>query len=317
MKVNKILVFCLIMTVLSGLVFAGGSGQKSGQKQTTICIALAVRNNPFCLALEQGAKEILEAQGINVVIVDGNDNQMRQNEQIRDFLAQGIAALIVQPRDVTGIHDSLLACKEKGVPVVIVDNPPTDPGDKAMAVSIIASNNKNAGAECAKDMMSRLPRGSDIVIMHNPSAGSCLERYDGFMQTQNGYFNVLQEYDGLGDLAVTLSKMDDALQSFKTLKGVFCINDPSAEGAARSIEAGKKQGILVYGVDGSPTTKQMIKDGQITGTGAQSPINIGREGAKVVLQVLKGDKNIQRDIVIPTFIINKENVGQYDLNGWQ
>jgi ribose transport system substrate-binding protein len=305
------------MACLGGVVFAAGGGQKDGKKQTTICVALAVRNNPFCLALEQGAKEVLEAQGVKVVVVDGNDNQMRQNEQIRDYLAQGIDALIVQPRDVTGIHDALLAAKEKGVPVVIVDNPPTDPGDRAMSVSIIASNNKNAGAECAKDMMSKLPRGSDIVIMHNPSAGSCLERYDGFMETQNGYFNVLQVYDGLGDLAVTLSKMDDALQSFKTLKGVFCINDPSAEGAARSIEAGKRQGILVYGVDGSPTTKQMIKDGQITGTGAQSPINIGREGAEIALQFLGGNKSVQREIVIPTFIINNENVGQYSLDGWQ
>ena len=53
------------------------------------------------------------------------------------------------------------------------------------------------------------------------------------------------------------------------------------------------------------------------GTGAQSPVNIGKKSAEIVLQYLAGDRNIPKDIPIETFIINKENVDQYGISDWQ
>jgi ribose transport system substrate-binding protein len=246
-----------------------------------------------------------------------DNDQSIQNDKIRDLLNQKIDALILIPRDSTGVREALQACKEKGVPIVIADTPLITPQDQAMVVSTVASDNYNAGVVVAKDMMTRLPRDSEIVIMHSPAAGSCIPRFDGFQATHNGYFNVLQVYDGEGSIDKTFPKAEDALQSFPTLKGIYCINDPSAAGAVRAIESANRQGILVYGIDGAPDAKQMIKQGKMIGTGAQSPINIGKKSAEIVMQYLNGDRNIQKDIPVETFIINKENVDQYGVDKWQ
>ena len=52
------------------------------------------------------------------------------------------------------------------------------------------------------------------------------------------------------------------------------------------------------------------------GTGAQSPINIGKDAAKTVMAVLE-DKDYEEEIREETFIINKDNVELYGTNGWQ
>jgi ribose transport system substrate-binding protein len=319
MKARKILACSLILflVLLGAVSCAKGSGAKEGPKQIVVGYAPPTLNNPFFGVLGDAARELLQAQGIKMVDFHADNDQSIQNDKIRDLLSQGIDALILIPRDSTGVREALQACKEKGVPIVIADTPLITPQDQAMVVSTVASDNYNAGVVVAKDMMTRLPQGSEIVIMHSPAAGSCIPRFDGFQETHNGYFNVLQVYDGEGSIDKTFPKAEDALQSFPSLKGIYCINDPSAAGAVRAIESANRQGILVYGIDGAPDAKQMIKQGKMMGTGAQSPINIGKKSAEIVLQYLNGDRNIPKDIPVETFIINKENVDQYGTDKWQ
>ncbi|MFP3040973.1 sugar ABC transporter substrate-binding protein [Treponema primitia] len=320
MTIRKSVVFCLILVLVGGFVFTACK-KKSGPKQIVIGYAAPTLNNPFWLALEQGVKAVLEPQGIKVVDFHADNDQSIQNDKIRDLLGQNIDALLLAPRDSTGVREALQACAEKKVPIVIFDTPLITDQDKALVISTVASDNYNAGVVVAKDMMSRLPRGSSIVIMHSPAAGSCIPRYDGFVETANGYFNILQVYDGEGAIDKTMPKAEDALQSYPSgkLQAIYCINDPSAEGAVRAIESAGRQsdGILVYGIDGAPNAKKMIKEGKMTGTGAQSPMGIGKRSAEIALQVLRGDTNIPKDIPIETFIINKENVDKYGIDNWQ
>ena len=42
-------------------------------------------------------QEILEGKGYEVTIVDGNNDQAKQNEQINTFITQGVDALIINP----------------------------------------------------------------------------------------------------------------------------------------------------------------------------------------------------------------------------
>jgi ribose transport system substrate-binding protein len=317
MNIRKVVVIGLVLALVGGIAFGRGAQGATGAKVITVGYAPPTLNNPFFAALEDAAKQVFAAQGIRVVDYHADNDQSIQNDKIRDLLSQGIDALILIPRDSIGVREALVACKEKGVPIIIADTPLITDADKAMVVSTIASDNYNAGAVVAKDMMTRLPRGSEIVIMHSPAAGSCIPRFDGFQATHDGYFNVLQVYDGEGSIDKTFPKAEDALTSFPDLKAVYCINDPSAAGVVQAIEGARRQGILVYGIDGAPDGKRMIKEGKMIGTGAQSPTNIGKRAAEIVIQYLNGDRNIQKDIPIETFIINKENVDQYGIDGWQ
>jgi ribose transport system substrate-binding protein len=314
MKLKRALFVVMMVLLILGLVLGCGGGKKEdAAKKVRIGYAPTTMNNPFWLAVLDGVKSVLEPQGIEIVTIDPQNDQSKMNDQIGDLLAQGIDALLVAPFDSTAVRPALAACKDKGVPVINFDTPVAD---KDMVASIIASDNVNAGVVVAADMMAKLPQGSKIAIIHSPSGQACIDRYDGFMATSNGYFNIVMTPDGKGDTGVTMPIAEDLLQGSPDLKAFFAVNDPSAIGCIQAIAGRKASGILVYGVDGAPDAKKAIQDGTMTGTGAQSPINIGKLSAETALKVIAGEQ-VEKNIVVPTFIINDGNLSQYNVDGWQ
>jgi ribose transport system substrate-binding protein len=316
MKLKKTAVLCLLTATVGSFAFASGNKQSQSQPQAQkirIGYAPTTMNNPFWLAVLDGVKSVLDPQGVQVITIDPQNDQSKMNDQIGDLLAQGIDVLLVAPFDSTAVRPALAACKNKGVPVINFDTPVAD---KDMVASIVASDNFNAGVVVAKDMMSKLPQGSKIAIMHSPSGQACIDRYDGFMKESNGYFTIVQTPDGKGDTGVTMPIAEDILQGAPDLAAFFAVNDPSAIGCVQAIAGRKASGILVYGVDGAPDAKKAIKAGTMTGTGAQSPLNIGKLSAEAALKVI-AKQSVDKNIVVPTFIINEANLSQYNVEGWQ
>lgn len=286
----------------------------AGDKEITIGYAPTTMNNPFWLAVLDGVKEVLEPQGVKIVTIDCQNDQSRMNDQIGDLLASGIDALLVAPMDSTGVKPALEACAKANVPVINFDTPVTDTD---LVASIIASDNYNAGVVVAKDMMAKIEKGSKVAVLHSPSGQACIDRAKGFYDTIGDTFNVVQELDGKGDTGVTLPLAEDILQGSPDLKAFFAVNDPSAIGCVQALQAHPEvSGVLVYGVDGNPDAKKMIEAGTMTGTGAQSPETIGKKSAETALQVIKGE-TVEKNIVVDTFIINKDNVATYGTDGWQ
>ncbi len=271
-------------------------------------------NNAFWLAVLDGVKAVAGENNIEVVTIDPQNDQSKMNDQIGDLLASGIDALLVAPMDSAGVKDALQACKDAGVPVINFDTPVVD---KDMVASIIASDNYNAGVVVAQDMMAKLEKGSKVFIMHSPSGQACIDRYNGFVETAGDYFEIVGELDGKGDTGVTLPLAEDALQANPDLGAFFAVNDPSAMGCIQALAAHpESQGVLVYGVDGNPDAKQLIKEGTMTGTGAQSPETIGKLSMETAIKVINGE-SVESNIVVDTFIINSDNVDQYGTDGWQ
>jgi ribose transport system substrate-binding protein len=314
MKIGKKLAIGLVLVMMGSFVFAGGKSDTGGTKQIVVGYAPTTMNNPFWLAVLEGVKSVLEPQGIKIVTIDPQSDQARMNDQIGDLLAQGIDALLVAPFDSAAIRPALVECKNKGVPIINFDTPVAD---QDLVTSIVASDNVNAGVVVAKDMMSKLPRGSKVAILHSPSGQACIDRYDGFIKESNGYFTIIQPVaDGKGDTGVSMPIAGDFLRSTPDLAAFFAVNDPSAAGCINALREAKNTSVLVYGVDGSPDAKQLISEGTQTGTGAQSPISIGKKTAEAAIAAIKGQP-VQKNIVIETFIINAANIGQYNIAGWQ
>ena len=98
----------------------------------------------------------------------------------------------------------------------------------------------------------------------------------------------------------------------------MCGNDPTALGALVAANAAQLQNVYIYGVDGSPEIKKELEkeNSLIAATGGQSPIEIGKESANVALSVLNKEK-YARITYEETFLINKDNLEMYGVDGWQ
>ena len=70
-------------------------------------------------------------------------------------------------------------------------------------------------------------------------------------------------------------------------------------------------------VDGSPNIKKLLAETKaIVGTSSQSPTSLGKETIKVAYKRLH-HKKYKRSIIVPTKLITKENIEEYDITGWQ
>ena len=269
--------------------------------------------NPFFVALEGAIREVVEANGDELISLDPQNSNEKQLNLIEDMISQGIVAMFVNPVDKDGITPGLDALKNAGIPMFGFD---TEVAEMSYLVTYAGSDNYNAGKVCGDDLVAKLPDGGPIIVLDSPTMQSVVDRTNGFLDAIEGHgFEVVAQIDCMGNQEQGNLNGTDALIAHPDAVAIFGGNDPTALGAAAAAEAAQSS-CLIYGVDGSPDIKALIADGKVTGTGAQSPINIGKTIAELYYKWKAGEA-VEERYPIPTFMINSDNIAEYNNGGWQ
>ena len=303
MKKVLVLVLALVM-ILSCAAMA------EGNKIGYTCMD---GTNPFFVTLEASIREVVEAHGDQLISLDPQNSNEKQISQIEDLISQGIVAMFVNPVDRDGIIAGLDKLKEAGIPMFGFD---TEVADMSYLVSYAGSDNYNAGFVCGEDLVAKCPEGGNIIVLDSPTMQSVVDRTDGFLEAIEGKgFTVVSQIDCMGNQEQGNLNGTDALTAHPDAVAIFGGNDPTALGAYAAAEAAGSKA-LIYGVDGSPDIKALIAEGKVTGTGAQSPMSIGKTIAEVYYKVEAGE-TVEARYPIPTFMINADNVAEFGTDGWQ
>lgn len=311
----------LISTLLAATMALAPMAVVNAEEKITIGYAPATLNNAFWLAVKDGVEKAIEEKGVEVELVDidANGDQSIMNDGIANLLSSGVDAILCAPADSNAVGSALEQCKEAGVPVINFDTPVPDP---ELVETIIASDNYNAGYVVGKDAAEKMEEGAKVLVLHSPRASACVQRFDGFiaaMDESGKKYEVVNNLDGQGATEVSLGLASDALVADPDLSIIFAVNDPSAMGAVNAIQQASvelENDIMVYGVDGNPDAKKMIEAGTMEGTGSQSPETLGYDSMMAAFDVLEG-KEIEKEIVVDTFLITAENVAEFGTDGWQ
>lgn len=275
-------------------------------------------NNPYFVVLDENIKEVVESNGDILITRDPLQDQGKQNEQIGDMIEEGIDLLFLNPVSWKGVKPAIEMCKEKGVPVIVVDTNVFDEDKEDIIVWTITSDNYDAGVQCAEDMMKKV-EWADIVILNHSDVNSTNLRIQGFVDCieNKEEYRVVEQRWVATELEVAMREMKDIMNKGVKFNVVIGGNDPSAMGCLSAMQMGHRtEDVLLYGVDGSPDGKAMIKAGYMEGTSAQYPIEIGSKAALTAYGYLAG-KRVKSSIVLPVTLITKENLRDYDVNGWQ
>lgn len=274
------------------------------------------RNNPFFDVLHEALNEVVEGNGDILISRDPQQDQQKQNAQILEMIDEGIEVLFLNPVDWEEVKPALEACDRAGIPVFNID---TTVKNTEYVVSVIETDNYQAGVVCAEDMMERVP-SARILILDNPIQMSITNRVQGFLDTIEGHdeYEVVHEEAAAGELEVAARVTTDALINQNiTFDVVLGGNDPSALGALAALQQNHcEEGVLIYGIDGSPDFKALLETGYVTGTSLQSPKGIGQKAAEAAYRYLQGEE-VDPYISIPSLLITKDNLSEYTINGWQ
>lgn len=314
MKLNKILALIVVIAMMAAMMV--GCGAKDEKDGFTFGATYWTMNNPYFIALEDGIRATVEADGHQLISYDPQGDVTTQISQIEDLIAQDVDLIFLNPADWEGVRPALDAAEKAGIPIVVVDTPVYD---SDMVLSTVWSDNYKAGQLCAEDLIAKCDSGN-IIILDLPTDKSASERYQGFYDTitANGNFTILDTHNGEGDTAASLPVMEDMIQAYgDDIDVVFAINDPSAIGAIAALEAaGMIDDVMVYSVDGSPDGKAMIESGKLEGTAAQFPEEMGKLAVQHAYDALAG-KEIPVEVFVDVEMVNSDTLGNYTIDGWK
>lgn len=284
-------------------------------KHKVFGVSYMTMNNPFYKIINNEILKVVEKNNDTLITLDPELDVDKQNEQIYKFIDQKVDGIFINPIDFEQIEPALQAAKRANIPVIIIDAPVSD---ESLVNCTIVSDNYDAGVQCAKDMMERLD-SANIVLLKHTTAKSARERIEGFLSVidNNEKYKVINEAECDGQLEIAMPKMQEIIEETSDIDVVMALNDPSALGALAALEKNNKNDVMVYGIDGTPEIKALIGRNQmIVGTVAQSPIKMGQIAVENMYNILNG-KKIEKNIIIPISLINKENLFKYDEDRWQ
>ena len=271
-------------------------------------------NNPFYEVINNELKKEIEKEGDELIVRNPELNIDKQNEQIEEFISKKVDGIFVNPIYSSKLT-SLESAREAGIPIIAID---ASVENKDLIDCVIESDNYDAGVLCAQDMMKRM-QSADIVLLKHSTVESAVSRIQGFVDTIKNYpqYKIIDSAECEGQLERAMPVMQNILERHSKVDVAMSLNDPSALGALAAIESMKRTNILVYGVDGTPDLKSLIKQSPlVAGTAAQSPIQFGRLAAKNMYSILNR-KDVPEIIEVPVTLITKDNIDTFNVRGWQ
>lgn len=308
--------FIILIILHSFLFFLSKQPSSKGHFPRKFGATYMTMDNEYFEILNSAIEEVVESNGDILITRDPANSQVKQNLQIMDMLDEGVDLIFINPVDWYTIKPAILECNRRNVPYIVVD---TDVYDKNLAVSIIISDNYNAGVLIAKDLQKRKKNGK-IVILYDKGIDSTQQRLKGFLDTLGTLkfdHQIIHIASGTTLVAQTMVEMQKIIDMKLDFDIVFGGNDPAALGALAAIQKNHlNKDILVYGIDGSPTGKQMIAHSLMAGSSAQFPKIMGKKAAETAYEYLAG-KPVEHRITIPVELITNENIDNFDILGWQ
>jgi ribose transport system substrate-binding protein len=316
----------VLFSVVAGLSFAGGQGDKKGTTTAEktvgakkIGISLFYRRDEFYKDLETGFIEGAKKHGFDVNIQDADADPSKQMQQIEDFIASKVNLIAFAAADPAGLVPAVKEANKAGIPVITFDGSISGGAD---LVAFVGMDNYKAGVMAgtwAKDYIQKKLGGkANVVILDFPqSAVVCGNRVKGFKETLKDMpdVKIIAQQDGKASRTESMSVMENILTANAKIDIVFGINDDTIFGGVAACEAAGRKDIVFVDVGWSQELFEKLKkdDPYVKASAVQNPYLMGMGTMDAIKQYFDG-KTIPKEILQEPILTTKENV---DTLGWE
>lgn len=245
---------------------------------------------------------------VELAFASAGDNDRKQIEQIRHFIAERVDLLIVAPNsaeNLTPVIDSAFDC---GIPVVLVDRKTNS--DKYVAY--IGADNYEIGRTMGELIARQMEgRGTLVEITGLKGSSPAMERHRGFVEAIAACPQIKLISSELGDWTEEsgTKAMEEVLKDAADIDCVFGHNDRLAMGArAAAFDHGLKN-IKYYGVDALPTPGgglELVQNGTLEATYIYP--TQGLELMRLARKILCGEQ-VERNYKLHSAVVDRSNAG--------
>lgn len=304
MKFKTWLMGSVLLGAVSCMTGCGnGGGGSSASKSITVGFAQIGAESDWRVAETVSIKEEAEKRGVNLKFSDAQGKKENQIRAIRNFIAQGVNAIILAPKEETGWDSVLKEAKDAGIPVVLVDRG-IKVEDESLYATLIASDFVYEGRMAGEWLAQKTGGKAKIIeLQGSPGAAPAIDRQKGFVEVidQHEGMEIIASQTGQFEQEKGQKVMEALLQQHgETVTAVYAHNDNMALGAIQAIkQAGKKPGedILIVSIDAVKSAFEAMARGELNCTVECSPL-LGSMAFDSVEALLAG-KPVEKKQVVP------------------
>ena len=288
----------------------------------TIGVSIVNFDNNFQSLLRQGIEARATEVGVDVQIEDAQNDSARQLDQINNFIASGVDAIIVTLVDTAASPALTAAAEAAGVPLVYVNLEPQDLSALPANQAYVGSNEIESGTlgafEACKLLRGQLKsNGADgYVIMGSLSHQAAVQRTkdveDVIGMDMCSFITVKDKQSSEWSRDNANNLMTNWLSTGEVPDVVFANHDDSAIGAILALKAANvpMEDVVVVGVDATPDALQFMQAGDLDVTVFQNAKAQGGGGLDIALKLAKGEA-VDRVTYIPFELVTPANMADY------
>ncbi len=294
---------------------------KGGENIGVLIITLA---NPFWVSMKEGYELAGDELGIDVTVMAAptEGDTKSQLETLDSMVARDYDAIVASPIEPYNLVPGIAKANEKGIKVINLGPPISVEALEEAGGWLdgrITVDFEEQGAMAAEHIVEKLgEKGGKVAIIQGIlGAGQSEGRTAGARNVFEAADNVdiVSIQPGNWDRNTAYNVASNIVQAHPNISALFACNDVMALAAADALEAaGKREGVIIMGVDFIPEAHEAIKEGKLDGSVAYSIRVYSKAALILALKVVQGH-DIPDKVFSPLALVSRENVAEFE--GWE
>ena len=299
-----------LITLLASAAFAGDIGVSISHSDSNLAV------------LVQGMKDEAAKvkQPLQIEFAEGDVN--KQLSQVQNFIAAKVDAIIVNTVETSATPTMTKMAADAGIPLVYVNNTPSDVHELGPKAAFVGSDEKVAGTLEAQEVCRVLKErgktadaGILIIqgILANETAVLRSQAVHEVAATPEcNFMKIIDEQSANWDPVKAQDLVTNWITAGYKPAAIISNNDEMAIGAINSVKAAgmDAKDVVIAGVDATKEAMHYMQNGDLQVTVFQDAIGQGAGSLTVAMKLAKGEK-VESPLWIPYELVNPANVEKY------
>ncbi len=287
-----------------------------------IGVSMALFDDNFLTVLRNGIQSQADAAGLKVQIEDAQNDVAKQLDQINNFIASGVDAIIVNPVDTSATQAMSDAAAAAGVPLVYVNRQPINLDTLPDNQAFVASNEVDSGtletiALCDNWAAEGKAEVNVYVLQGELSNQAAVQRtQDIYDVIEAGKckvkVNVIDQQTANWSRDQAQNLMTNWLSTGAAFDGVISNNDEMAIGAIQAMKAAgiDMATVQVGGVDATQDALAAMQAGDLDVTVFQNAAAQGGGALDAAVKLSKGEA-VDQTVWVAFELVTPANLADY------
>lgn len=282
-----------------------------------IGVSMSQFDDNFLTVLRNGMQDYAAKRGdVQLQFEDAQKDVGRQLNQMQNFIAAKVDAIIVNPVDTDATSKMTKLATQAGIPLVYVNRVPADWKTLPPKVSFVGSDEVDSGTLEMKEVCRLMNGKGNIVVMIGDLANQAARQRtqdveDVIAKPPCDGIKMLDKRVGNWSRTEGADLISNWISAGLKFDAVVSNNDEMAIGAIQALKAAKMlDKVLVAGVDATQDALVAMKAGELKVTVFQNAAAQGQGSVDAALKLAKGEK-VPSMVWVPFELVTPANINEY------